>query len=178
VSPALLSPPDAPEIPAEEILEAARMGKVLALRRAPAAIKRDAEDVFQEACLGALRAKAKYRHGSPAKFVTFAVPFARGKAIDSYRRGKYPRQHETLDPRLPERSSGPAPESRFIVQALSTLPDPQGRIIALVFWEELEQREIADLLGMGASSVGKHYLAGMRTLRTIIASRFNLSDLL
>lgn len=178
MSPSLLSSPDAPEVPVEDVLGAARMGKVLALRRAPASVKRDAEDVFQEACLGALRAKAKYRHGSAAKFITFAVPFARGKAIDSYRRGKYPRQYETLDPRLPDQSSAPAPESRIIVQALSTLPDPQGRIIALVFWEELEQREIADLLGMGASSVGKHYLAGMKALRATIASRFELADLL
>ena len=167
------------EIAEEEILAVARIGALMALRTAPTPIKRQAEDVFQEACIGALKAARRFKSDGGAQFATYAAWAARGKAVDMYRRGKYPKEHAELDPRMVgEAPEVPSAASQQLVKALGMLPDPQGRIIALVHLEGCRRREVAEVLEISLFAVERCYVDGMRALKAYFLPRFRLADLL
>lgn len=154
----------------------------MALRRAPTATKRDSEDVFQEACLGAVKAAGKFRSDGGAAFKTYAGRASFGAAVDSFRRGKYPRVHEPLGPRtneIPAEAAKPKTDAiRALSNALRELDPPQPQIIILLHFREWSRKEVAAELGMSLQRVTLLHDQAMGFLRSYLPRRYKLRDLL
>lgn len=64
----------------------------------------------------------------------------------------------------PDDSAVRAEESRAVLQALRALPERQRDVLALRYWGELSEAEIAATLGIAAGTVKTHAKRGLETL--------------
>jgi RNA polymerase sigma factor (sigma-70 family) len=125
----------------------------------------EAEDVFQETFLAALRAYPRLRDGEHLD--RWLLRIASRKAIDHHRaRGR--RAIPSGD--LPERAGSPPPEhDDELWAAVATLP-PRQRI-AVVHRHVLDRPypEIAELMGTSEETVRANVYQGMKKLKELIA---------
>lgn len=63
---------------------------------------------------------------------------------------------------------GHAEERRLVVAALRTLPCRQRECLALRYYLDLSEREIADALGISTGSVKTHASRGLASLTTAL----------
>lgn len=68
----------------------------------------------------------------------------------------------------PTHQSDRLEESRTLTACLSTLPQRQREVLALVFYHDLSLQEAADSLGIGLGSARTHYDRGKRRLREML----------
>ena len=122
----------------------------------------DAEDVFQETVIAALRAYPKLRHTDNLR--GWLLTIAHNKALDAHRsRARRPVPVEELD--VPARPSGPDRDDG-LWDAVHALPDKQRGAVLLRFVGDLSHREIAVALG-GTEEAARRSLAdGLAKLRT------------
>ena len=122
----------------------------------------DADDVFQETFIAALRAYPKLRGGSNLR--GWVMTIAHNKAMDSHRsRGKRPVPVDTL-PDLPVVDGERADWSR-----LRDLPEKQRLAVLLRFAGDLPYREIGGVIGSSEAAARQSVREGLKRLREVIA---------
>jgi RNA polymerase sigma factor (sigma-70 family) len=125
----------------------------------------DADDVFQETFLAALRAYPRLRDGEHLD--RWLLRIASRKAIDHHR-GRGRRAIPSDD--LPERAVSPPPErDDALWAAVATLPTRQR--VAVVYRHVLDRPygEIAELMDASEATVRANVYQGMKRLRELIA---------
>ena len=133
----------------------------------------EAEEVLQTVYLKILEGKARYRGEANLKTWLFAV--IRNTAISEQRK----RLLRTLksiaasSPRAAQNSFAAEPAAAFerseaqqqFQKALERLPVRQREALHLVFYEDLNLREAADVMGISIGSARQHYERGKKRLR-------------
>jgi len=135
-----------------------------------------AEDVVQEAFLGAWRNAARYARDR-GSVRTWLLSIVHHRAIDAVRR-----RRPTTD--LPEPDAGPSPDAltlpdvwsevagrldrEAIVNALTTLSPPQREAIELAYWGGLTQQEIAQRTAAPLGTVKSRVRLGLLALRAAL----------
>ena len=71
----------------------------------------------------------------------------------------------------PEAAAEQHDDERAVLTALKALPTRQREVLALRYWMELSEAEIADALGISAGSVKTHAHRGLKSLATILEER-------
>lgn len=107
-----------------------------------------------------------------AAFSTWILSIARNTLIDHYRTaGK--RQHVSLDEAIETPSREPSPqeesekraETECLLKCLGGLSEQDQEIIGLKFAAELNNRQIASMLGLSESNVGVRLFRAVKKLR-------------
>ncbi len=135
-----------------------------------------AEDVVQDAFIGAWRNAARYEQGR-GSVKTWLLSIVHHRAIDAIRR-----RRPTAE--LPEPDGGPTPEPLTlpdlwpevagrldrdtVVAALSTLSDVQREALELGYFGGLTQQEIADRTGTPLGTVKSRMRLGLLSLRGVL----------
>lgn len=155
-----------------ELLERFRRplyGTLLRLTRNPA----DAEELFQETFLRALGAGSRFDASRRFKPWIFAI--AVNLARDRARRARH-RATPELRPaeELPEKTEQRT-ESRWILhadleRALDALPEHHREIIALRYFEGMEEPEIAEAAGIPRGTVKSRLHHAMRKMRDLLTT--------
>jgi len=122
----------------------------------------DADDVFQETFMAALRAYDDMDHSHPRAWV---MTIARRKAIDHHRsRSRRPEPAGELDETAaPDRADAVA--DREVWTAVAALPDGQRAAVAMRYAADLPYREIAAALEISEAAARRRVADGLRTLR-------------
>lgn len=122
----------------------------------------DADDVFQETFIAALRAYERMDGRHPRAWV---MTIARRKAIDSHRaRARRP------EPRaeVPERPAADEHPDRTIWAAVAELPEGQRAAVALRYAADFAYAEIAAALDTSEAAARRRVADGLKNLRTRI----------
>ena len=123
----------------------------------------EADDVFQETFLAAMRAYAKMDGRHPRAWV---LTIARRKAIDHHRaRTRRPEPRAEV-PEVAVVDRGP--EDGEIWSAVAELSDAQREAVALRFGADLPYREIAAALGCSEDAARRRVYDGLDRLRQMI----------
>jgi RNA polymerase sigma factor (sigma-70 family) len=133
----------------------------------------EAEEVLQTVYLGVLEGKARYR--GEASFKTWLFAVIRKTAISEHRKSllRKLRLIGDLDRPTLQSSLDEEPAARFersetqirFQRALEQLPARQRETLHLVFYEDLNLREAAQVMGISIGSVRQHYERGKKRLR-------------
>lgn len=130
----------------------------------------DLDDLLQWGALGMLEAQARFRVEHGVTFEVFAFRRIRGAMIDGIRRGySFRRSEVILDDETVDNAAqhgGSLPEDPFeiltrtetrdvLVSALKDLPAEEYRILALHFYDDMNNREIAEILGVSEGYASK-----------------------
>jgi len=125
----------------------------------------EADDVFQETFIAALRAYERMDGRYPRAWV---MTIARRKAIDSHRaRARRP------EPRaeLPEPGTTDEPGDREVWAAVARLPEGQRAAVALRFAADLAYAEIAAALEVSEEAARRRVADGLKNLRDKITEQ-------
>jgi RNA polymerase sigma factor (sigma-70 family) len=153
--------------PFQALIDSHRAG-VLGFLRAMVG-PQEAEDVFQDTFLAALRA---YPRADARNLRAWIFTIARRKAID----------HHRTRARLPEPVADPEPGSQFAGSAnaamdgelwsmVAALPPKQRTAVALRFVADLRYREVAAALGGTEAAARRSVHDGLRNLRSALERR-------
>jgi len=133
----------------------------------------EAEEVLQAVYLRVLEGKASYR--GEASFKTWLFAVIRKTAISEHRKSllRKLRLIGDLDRKALQGSLDEEPAARFersetqvqFQRALEQLPARQRETLHLVFYEDLNLREAAQVMGISIGSVRQHYERGKKRLR-------------
>ena len=133
----------------------------------------EAEEVLQTVYLKILEGKARYRGESNLKTWLFAV--IRKTAITEHRKTllRALKSIAALNPTTERNSFVAEPAVAFersetqkqFQTALARLPARQREVLHLVFYEDLNLREAANVMGVSIGSVRQHYERGKKHLR-------------
>ncbi len=121
--------------------------------------REDAEDVAMDTMARALREWDRLDPEPDGWVVTVAVH----RAIDLWRRAQRRRHHDNTA--RPAESIHRTEEQSALRQALVKLPKRQREVVALRYFLDLSEREIASALGCSTGSVKQHASRGLAALR-------------
>ena len=125
----------------------------------------DADDVFQETFIAALRAYPRMDGRYPRAWV---MTIARRKAIDHHRsRARRPEPRGDL-PDVPGASGLGAVAEREIWSAVAELTPAQRAAVALRYAADMPYREIADALDTSEEAARRRVADGLKQLRKIL----------
>ncbi|HET6174134.1 MAG TPA: sigma-70 family RNA polymerase sigma factor [Gaiellales bacterium] len=121
-----------------------------------------AEDVFQETMLAALRAYDELREAAAIRSWLFAI--AARKAVDAHRaRARAPEPVADLDPTAAD-DGEELPDDGIWLQVRS-LPGKQRTAVTLRYLADLSHREIAEVMGTSEDAARRNVFEGLRRLR-------------
>jgi RNA polymerase sigma-70 factor, ECF subfamily len=164
------------QAPAFEVLYERHAQVAFSLAYRIAGTRGVAEDVVQEAFLGAWRNAARYVEGR-GSVKTWLLSIVHHRAIDSVRR-----RRATVD--LPERDDAPPPALRLpdvwtevsanldadeVRAALASLTDVQREAIELAYFGGLTQVEIAEQTGTPLGTVKSRMRLGLLSMRKVLS---------
>jgi len=153
----------------------------------------DPQDLYQDACVGLIRAAIRYDAGRNASFRTYARRPVGGAVIDGLRRADHLSRDErrrvkadgneagpvhveaagelagALQP--PERSAAAAERDRVLRAAISTLPVRLKIVLRAYYHGGQTMREIGRQLGVNESRVSQIHKRALRLLRQHMAAR-------
>jgi RNA polymerase sigma-70 factor, ECF subfamily len=134
-----------------------------------------AEDMCQETFLRMMRGIAGYQAARPFKawLYTIATNIARNyyTAADNKRTDNSDEDADyQADELMPEMAMMQSQDAASVFNALMKLPDQQRSVVVLFYYEELAQKEIADILGIPVGTVKSRLSNGLRKLREILVS--------
>lgn len=151
---------------------AAKLPRLLALANRMLADRAEAEDVAQETFLRIWKHAGTWRQGG-AKFDTWAHRVTLNLCYDRLRK-----KREVLTDTLPERvDSGPLPDAGLmeaegdgvrVERALQHLSPRQREAIILVYYQEMSNREAANVLNISVDALESLLARGKRALQTIL----------
>lgn len=147
----------------------------------------DLDDLLQWGALGMLEAQARFCPEHGVAFEVFAFRKIRGAMIDGIRRGYGFRRAEvileddTVD--IAAQAGGSLPENPFeiltrtetrdlLVSALKDLPAEEYRILALHFYDDMNNREIAEILGVSEGYASKLRQRALSSLKVHVQGKF------
>lgn len=133
-----------------------------------------AEEVVQDVMLAAWQSAAGFRGES--KVLTWLLTIARNRAINAQRRRHIPLvpYNDALD--APTDDTGPLEkmvkqsEQRAVRELLDKLPEHQREVLVLVFYHQLTEIEVADVLDIAVGTVKSRLHRGKETLRRVLQS--------
>ncbi len=127
-----------------------------------------AEDLVQEAFV---RVAGRFRHlRMPDAFDAYLRRTIVNLFTSQLRRAKLERayvERHGVDPSVASEPGDPAARDE-LWQALHTLPERQRAALVLRFYEDLSERQAADVLGCSSGALNQLVVRGMATLRTQI----------
>ena len=112
----------------------------------------NAEDITQEVFLR-LWLKASEFDATRARLTTWLHQMAHNLAIDQHRKRHREVSLEVIDVPDPAVTSGSSEEPYPVAQALLQLPERQRSALALTYYQDLSNREVADILGLSTRAV-------------------------
>jgi RNA polymerase sigma-70 factor (ECF subfamily) len=131
-----------------------------------------AEEVQQDVMLSAWRAAGQFRGES--KVLTWLLSIARNKAINARRRRSLPQISLNDAYETPGTDTGPFErvirnnESQIVRATLDQLPAQQREVLVLVFYHQLTENEVADVLGIPVGTVKSRLHRGKEMLRRVL----------
>ncbi len=129
-----------------------------------------AEDLFQETWLRVVRRRASF---DPARrFSTWLFQIANNLCRDLHRRrGTERRAREAMrDAARSEPLRAPALDARLDArERLARLPDPLRAVIVLRYYQRMQEREIAEVLGIRPGTVKSRLHSALKKLRGLDA---------
>ena len=137
-----------------------------------------AEDITEEAYLGALQTIGNLRASDEAGFLGWLFQIARFKIADHLRR-QYRRPTEPLDPELEVRDPAPLPEEetlrheeRLVVrEALTELTSEQQEVIVMKFSLGYDNARVAAILGKSPGAINQLQHRALGALRRVLESK-------
>jgi RNA polymerase sigma-70 factor (ECF subfamily) len=134
------------------------------LRRVPL---QHSEDLFQETWLRVVRARESF---DPARrFSTWLFQIANNLCRDGARRSVVEARERTRlrsDVETPDGAAAAAADAKLDAQQrLAQLPEPLREVLVLRYFEDLGEREIAEIVGVPPGTVKSRLHAAVRALR-------------
>jgi len=140
-----------------------------------------AEELAQEVFLRVYRSRATYE--PTAKFTTWMFRIATHLALNSLRDGKHERTQEHLDQSSGDLPARQVPDGRPSVEqsmvnqarlgevrrAVAALPEKQRAAVLMHKYQEMEYKQIAEVLGCSESAVKSLLFRAYETLRARLA---------
>jgi RNA polymerase sigma factor (sigma-70 family) len=130
----------------------------------------DADDCFQEACIAALRAYPRLRHGENLR--AWLLRIAQRKAIDAHRARARRPVPVASPPDQPD--AGPRPESLdgepAVWSRVRALPDKQRAAVFLRTAADLSYAEVAEALDCSQDAARRNVHEGLKRLREELAT--------
>jgi RNA polymerase sigma factor (sigma-70 family) len=124
--------------------------------------RQEADDVFQETFLAALRAYPRLRRADNLR--GWLLKIASRKAIDAHRsRKRAPVPAEHVDPGAAPAADGLPDEALW--QAVRALPDRQRTAVVLRFTFDLAYREMGQVMDTSEEAARRNVFEGLRKLR-------------
>ena len=124
--------------------------------------RHEADDVFQETFLAALRAYPRLKRGDNLR--GWLLKIASRKAIDAHRaRKRAPVPAEHVDPGAAP-SNGDLPDEA-LWQAVRALPDRQRTAVVLRFTFDLAYREMGEVMDSSEEAARRNVFEGLKKLR-------------
>ncbi len=118
----------------------------------------------------------RMHYRAEGKFIVWLITAARNRCRNHVRRHSVVRRHE--QEATPEAVEAPSPDQidrllveerrRGVGEALRRLPGPMREALLLRFGEELGYGEMAEVLGVGPSTLRSRVHHGLRMLRTLL----------
>jgi RNA polymerase sigma-70 factor, ECF subfamily len=135
-----------------------------------------AEDLTQEAFLRMMRGIASYNPQRPFKawLYTIATNIARNHytAADTKRSDNMDEEADFQgDEDLPEAALMQNQDSAAVFDALMQLPEQQRSVLVLFYYEELAQKEIAEILGIPVGTVKSRLSNSLKRLREVLIEK-------
>lgn len=145
----------------------------------------DLEELLQWGAIGMMEASQRFNASHGTNFQAFAAQRIRGAMIDglrregSFRRGQVVLDIETIDSSTYQQSQGPEDpmtilsrqdDRSLLAKALRTLPTLEYQILALHFYEELNNREIASVLDISEGYASRLRKRALDALAAYIAA--------
>jgi RNA polymerase sigma factor (sigma-70 family) len=128
--------------------------------------RNEADDVFQETFLAALRAYPRLRRADNLR--GWLLKIAHNKAIDAHRaRKRNPVPVEHADPGAAP--DGPELPDEALWEAVRELPERQRTAVVLRFAFDLAYREIGQVMESSAEAARRNVFEGLRKLREVYA---------
>jgi RNA polymerase sigma-70 factor (ECF subfamily) len=112
----------------------------------------NAEDITQEVFLR-LWLKASEFDATRARLTTWLHQMAHNLAIDQHRKRHREVSLEVIDVPDPAVPSDSSEKPYPVAQALLQLPERQRSALALTYYQDLSNREVADILGLSTRAV-------------------------
>ena len=112
----------------------------------------NAEDITQEVFLR-LWVKAGEFDATRARLTTWLHQMAHNLAIDQHRKRHREVSLDAIDVPDPTVTTGSAEETHPVAQALLQLPDRQRSALALTYYQDLSNREVANIMGLSTRAV-------------------------
>jgi RNA polymerase sigma factor (sigma-70 family) len=126
--------------------------------------RNEADDVFQETFLAALRAYPRLRRADNLR--GWLLKIAHNKAIDAHRaRKRNPVPVEHADPGAAPAAAGLPDEALW--EAVRELPERQRTAVVLRFAFDLAYREIGQVMESTAEAARRNVFEGLRKLREV-----------
>lgn len=135
-----------------------------------------AEDLTQETFLRMMRGIASYKPQRPFKawLYTIATNIARNHytAADTKRSENIEEDSDFEgDEDLPEAALMQNQDSAAVFDALMKLPEQQRSVLVLFYYEDLPQKEIAEILGIPVGTVKSRLSNSLRRLREMLIEK-------
>lgn len=132
-----------------------------------------AEDMTQEAFLRMMRGIMSYNAQRPFKawLYTIATNIARNHyaAADTKRSENLPEEADFVDnDDLPEISLMHSQDAAAVFDALMGLPEQQRAVVVMFYYEDLAQKEIAEILSIPVGTVKSRLSNGLKRLRELL----------
>lgn len=145
----------------------------------------DLDDLLQWGAIGMMEAQQRFDSHHGVEFKHFAMRRIRGAMIDglrregSYRRGEMTLEPEAVDIAMYLDNRGPqdpltllamVDDRSLLATALRTLPKLEYQILALHFYDDLNNREIASVLDVSEGYASRLRKRALETLATYITT--------
>lgn len=140
--------------------------------------EQEAEDVVQEAYIKLWTGKAKWELGKGAKFVTWFHRIVHNACIDRMRRAsskvlslspvmesQLQAKDQAADDRIEEEQ-----QANSVKEALERLPERQRTALMYVYYSDLKQKEIAEMMEVSLKALESLLARGKANLRNVILS--------
>ncbi len=133
-----------------------------------------AEDVVQEAFVKLWTGKARWEEGKGAKFTTWFHRIVHNAAIDITRRKEHKvvplkPEFDIKDERIDQEwAMQKGQEAEEVRQALESLPERQRMALTYVYYGEMKQAEIAEMMGVSLKALESLLVRGKTALRSYI----------
>lgn len=136
-----------------------------------------AEDIVQEALLSIWRSRVRYQRDR-GSVRTWVLGIVHHRGIDALRRNLVHQRRRASAEGIEERLESPErtdvevarrDEARSVREAISTLPEQQGRVIQLAYFGGFTHTQIAEMLDMPVGTVKGRMRLGLEKLRRNLA---------
>jgi RNA polymerase sigma-70 factor, ECF subfamily len=133
-------------------------------------VETEADDIAQETFIRAARAISSYR--GTASFKNWLYRIAHNAVIDWQRQNIRQKDKQTkFAAELESRAQVRPPDYADVHSALKQLSPELREAVALVYFEEMNHREVADALGCAETTVSWRIFRAKRALKNLLVSR-------